>query len=303
MRRPGRPVMSGRGESGIVSETGESRAGWLRRLGKKIVSGDIGSGRHGAGQGRKLRAKEGDPAPGGPHGESGTRRELMGAALQVGQTMALISDQLPPEARGGGGRLFSSADAPYERSPRSARRSWEAAGRSSRVPGSPSPAPRSAGAPGAVASGSWWRSGAVPGVDVRAGEDCATRWRSPGGGRRRPAARRARVLREMRGRSPRARLRARARPCSRSSAAASRAAGPRRARLARAAVQPPRADHALLEGPTLHEYARGSTGVPNSSALQVSERLSAPSWGPYYSGHPRRREPGQLLFMPAAGSA
>ncbi|HEY3445682.1 MAG TPA: AarF/ABC1/UbiB kinase family protein [Myxococcales bacterium] len=68
-----------------------------------------------AGQARKLLGDEGDARLAAARRILETLGELKGAALKVGQTMALISDQLPPEARAIVARLFSQAPTlPYE---------------------------------------------------------------------------------------------------------------------------------------------------------------------------------------------
>lgn len=98
-----------------MSEDRRIPRGRLRRLGKIVgMTTRVGAGMV-AGQARKLLGDEGDARLAAARRILDTLGELKGAALKVGQTMALISDQLPPEARAVVARLFSQAPTlPYE---------------------------------------------------------------------------------------------------------------------------------------------------------------------------------------------
>ncbi|MBI5546134.1 MAG: AarF/ABC1/UbiB kinase family protein [Deltaproteobacteria bacterium] len=100
---------------GDVSGDEQIPRGRLRRLGKIVgMSTRVGAGLVSSGA-RRLRGEEGDPRLDAARKVLDTLGELKGAALKVGQTMALISDQLPPEARAIISQLFSQAPTlPFE---------------------------------------------------------------------------------------------------------------------------------------------------------------------------------------------
>lgn len=98
-----------------MSSEGRIPRGRLRRLGKIVgmttrVGADLV-----AGKARKLLGDEGEVRHEAARRILDTLGELKGAAMKVGQTLALLSDQLPPEAQKIVARLFSQAPTlPYE---------------------------------------------------------------------------------------------------------------------------------------------------------------------------------------------
>lgn len=98
-----------------MSDDGQIPKGRLRRLGRLVgMSTRVGADLV-AGQARRMLGDEGSHKVVAAKRILETLGEMKGAALKVGQTLALVSDQLPPEARQVVARLFSQAPTlPFE---------------------------------------------------------------------------------------------------------------------------------------------------------------------------------------------